>query len=66
VELCSELGHGMERFGSTVICLGCGAFSVAGGRNRKLRAQCRGHSDVASTRANEEMQISRAMRGLHP
>ena len=67
VDLCKELGHVAERFGSVVVCLACGAYSVAGGRNKKLQqASCKGHSDVASTRANEDLHISRAMRGLHP
>ena len=67
VEVCKSYGHPAERFGPAVICLACGAFSIHGGRNAKLTDRpCKGHSSVASTRANEESNISRVLRGLHP
>ena len=67
VEVRKSHGHQAERFGPAVICSACGASSVRGGRNPKLMSRpCQGHSPVASTRANEESNISRVLRGLHP
>ena len=58
--------HEAERHGPIIICFECGAYVVDQGRNPKLAGFCQGRSKVASTRANERSNISRALRGLHP
>ena len=69
VDAYCALGHEAESlgvYGRIIICYECGAYVVYQGRNPKLLAACKVRSLVASTRANERAQVSRALRGLHP
>ena len=58
--------HEAERHGPVILCFECGAYVVDQCRNPKLSGFCQCRSKVASTRANERSNISRALRGLHP